>query len=264
MEFSLAGGFGGPLDTPDELAAYFDAVAGAGFSAVALGAQHLAAAGEGPEALRRTAGMLVRSGLRCSDVMALGVVRDDDLTLRAAHELARTAEVLGAPYVLTLLNTRLSDESIDRLGRCADVVGAAGARLAVEFVPGGPVDRVASAAALVEQIGTDRAAVLIDSWHFFFGASEWDELETVPLDRIALVQFDDALAPIGADVMTETMDRRTWPGDGTLDLTRFASSLTTRGWDGLVSVEVLSAEHRRLDAVTFATRAIETSRPYWA
>jgi len=263
VEFSLAGGVGGPFDTRDDLAAYLEAVASAGFSAVSLGAQQLAAAGEGTEALRAVAGLLARSGLRCSDVMALRVVRDDDRTLQAAGEMARSVEALGARFVLTLVNTRLSEESVDRLGRCAEIVGSAGARLAIEFVPGGPVDRIESAVRLVEQLGADRAGILIDSWHFFFGASGWDELEAVPLDLIAMVQFDDALAPIGADVMTETMDRRTWPGDGTLDLPRFASCLTKRGWDGLVSVEVLSAEHRALDAATFAIRAMETSRPYW-
>jgi len=36
-----------------------------------------------------------------------------------------------------------------------------------------------------------------------------------------------------------------WPGQGGLDLTRFASTLRDRGYDGLVSVEILNEELRR-------------------
>ena len=263
MEFSLAGGAGGPFVTVVDLDAYFGAVADAGFSGVSLGAQHLAGVGEDPESLRTVAGMLSRHGLRCYDVLALSVVRDDEGTIRAARGTARLAEALGAGFVLTLVNTRLSEESLDRLARCAEIVGEAGARLALEFVPGGAIDRIGTTVDLVGEIGADRAGVLIDSWHFFHGSSGWDELETVPLDLIAMVQFDDALVPIGDDVMVETMDRRAWPGEGVLDLRRFASTLTGRGWSGLVSVEVLSAEHRRLDVTSFARQALQSSRPYW-
>lgn len=63
--------------------------------------------------------------------------------------------------------------------------------------------------------------------------------------------------------MHETMDRRAMPGEGELDLARFARTLTERGWAGLVSVEVLSASLRQLDIGTFARRAYETTAPYW-
>jgi sugar phosphate isomerase/epimerase len=105
--------------------------------------------------------------------------------------------------------------------------------------------------------------VLIDTWHFFRGASTWQELSTIPLDDIAYVQFDDALASESDDLMHESIDRRTWPGEGEFDLTRFADTLTGRGWSGLVSIEVLSAELRRLDWPTYTSLAYRTTRPYW-
>lgn len=263
MEFALAGGAGVPFDTVADLDTYFGGVADAGFSAVSISPAHVGAVGEGPEALGVVARLLSSHGLLCSDVQALTVSRDDAATTALARTLAVMAGALGAELVLTLLRTRVSEESVDRLERCADLVGSGGARLALEFVPGGAIDHIGSAGSLIEQLGSDRAGMLIDSWHFFHGSSEWSELETVLLDSIALVQFDDALAPISDDVMTETMDRRTWPGQGVLELDRFATTLTDRGWSGVVSVEVLSAEHRKLDAATFARLAMETTRPYW-
>jgi sugar phosphate isomerase/epimerase len=263
VEFSLAGGAGGPFETLADLDRYVRAVAEAGFTAVSLGREQIAAAGDGLGAVERAAALIDCNGLRCSDVSSLLVRRDDDATMDTAREIARTAEVLGADFVLTLLYTRVSEESIDRLGRCAEVVRASGARLAVEFAPTGAIDCIGAAQSIVEQIGLEQAGMLIDSWHFFHGPSEWRDLETVPLERIAFVQFDDALAPLSDDIMVETMNRRTWPGKGSLDLARFASTLTGRGWEGLVSVEVLSSEHRQLDVATFARLALQTSEPFW-
>jgi sugar phosphate isomerase/epimerase len=105
--------------------------------------------------------------------------------------------------------------------------------------------------------------VMIDTWHYFRGDSTWEDLETVPLDRIAYVQFDDAPEPASDDGMDETMNRRAMPGDGGFELERFASTLRGRGWQGLVSVEVLNRDLRQLPVDEFARRAYETTARYW-
>jgi sugar phosphate isomerase/epimerase len=104
---------------------------------------------------------------------------------------------------------------------------------------------------------------MVDTFHFSRGASTWEELDSLPLDALAYVQFDDALPPASDDVMHETMHRRTMPGEGELDLSRFAAALRRRGWSGTVSVEVLSEELRQLDVADFAGRAFATTAPYW-
>jgi sugar phosphate isomerase/epimerase len=263
MEFALASGVGGPFESRADLDGYLGAVADAGFASVSISSVHVAAAGGGAEGLGIVGDLLSTHGLDCSDVQSLTITRDDDAAIEQAKQVAVLAGALGAQNVLTLLRTRVSDESVDRLGRCADVIGSGGARLALEFVPGGAIDRIESTVSLIERLGPDRAGMLIDSWHFFNGASEWPELETVPLDLISLVQFDDALAPISDDVMMETMDRRAWPGQGVFELGRFASTLTDRGWSGVVSVEVLSAELRKLGFAEFTRLAMDTTKPYW-
>jgi sugar phosphate isomerase/epimerase len=59
------------------------------------------------------------------------------------------------------------------------------------------------------------------------------------------------------------MHRRALPGDGTLALDQFATTLLQRGWDGLVSVEVLSAELRTLPVDETLRRLHATTAPYW-
>jgi sugar phosphate isomerase/epimerase len=170
---------------------------------------------------------------------------------------------LGADYVLSLFWTRVNEESVDRFGRCAAVIKQAGARLALEMPPIGELNSISAAMSVLNDVGLANASLMIDTFHFSRGTSTWEELESFPLEALGYIQFDDALPPEGDDVMHETMDRRAMPGDGEFELERFVRTLTGRGWRGLVSVEVLSAQLRELDITTFARLAYDTTAPYW-
>jgi sugar phosphate isomerase/epimerase len=258
VDLSLAPGVEFEVRTLEDLDTYLGAVADAGFPCVSLGLWQLAGDPEG------AAWRLARRGLRCPDLLSLQISRHERDVLAQAERLAPAAQALGADYVLASFWTRVNEESIDRFGRCADLMARAGARLALEMPPVGELDNVGASLRVVRAVGLERAALLLDTFHFCRGASSWAELDSVPLTALGYVQFTDALPAASDDVMTETMDRRVMPGDGELPLSRFATTLTRRGWSGLVSVEVLSADLRGLDVAAFARRAYETSVPYWS
>jgi sugar phosphate isomerase/epimerase len=112
---------------------------------------------------------------------------------------------------------------------------------------------------------TARAGLMIDSWHFCFSSNTWEDLARVPLDDIAYLQFTDALEPEHQDRMIrESLHRRTLPGEGVLELDRFAATLLERGWDGTVSVEVLSAQLRELPVDELVGRLYTTTAAYWS
>jgi sugar phosphate isomerase/epimerase len=105
---------------------------------------------------------------------------------------------------------------------------------------------------------------MLDSWHFCFSDNTWEDLAAVALDDIAYVQFTDALRPEYRDRMIrESLHRRALPGQGVLGLDRFAATLLDRGWDGTVSVEVLSAQLRELPVAELAGRLYTTTAAYW-
>jgi sugar phosphate isomerase/epimerase len=257
FELGLAPGAGFEVHSLADLDRYLGAVSDAGFSAVSLSRNQLGAD------LSAAAHLLATHGLRCSDVMSLQVSRQDEEVLAEAAALANAAAAVGADHVLSLFWTRVSEESVDRFGRCADLILAAGARIVLEMPPVGELNSISAALAVVDGVGFSRASVLLDTFHFSRGRSTWDELGTFPLAALGYVQFNDALPAESDDVMHETMDRRAMPGEGELDLARFSRTLTERGWAGLVSVEVLSASLRQLDIGTFARRAYDTTAPYW-
>jgi sugar phosphate isomerase/epimerase len=256
-ELSLAPGAGFVISSPADIDTYLGAVSDAGFPCVSLGLQQVG------DSLQETARLLKTHGLRCSDVMSLQISRHEDEVVARAEELAQAAQALGADHVLALMWTRVNEESIDRFGRCAAMMAQAGARLALEMPPIGELNSITAALAVVDAVGYERASIVVDTFHFSRGTSTWDELESLPMEALGYVQFDDALPAESDDVMHETIDRRAMPGEGELELERFATTLRDRGWSGLVSVEVLSSELRQLDVRTFARTAYQSTAPYW-
>jgi sugar phosphate isomerase/epimerase len=236
------------------VAGLVEAAHDAGFSALGIQADRVGA---------DTRSTFSSAGLRCHEVMALLLSDDEEATVSSAQRLAQAAAVMGAPWILTVFRTGLNPETAKVIERCAAIFAEAGAGMAVEFSPLGPVTSIRTGMEIVEAAGAGRAGLMIDTWHFSFGDSTWDDLAEVPLEKVAYVQFDDALAPESDNLMRETMNRRVMPGDGTLELDRFASTLLDRGWEGVVSVEVLSQDLRELPVPEFARRAYTSTARYW-
>jgi sugar phosphate isomerase/epimerase len=232
------------------------ATAAAGFDALGIIAER---AGADAAAAYRAA------GLGCHELLALLLGDDESEALRAAERLADAAAAMGATWVLTAFLAPLSPRTETIIERCASTFAAAGAGMAVEVSPVGPVSTIPQALEIVRVAnrGGGRAGLLIDSWHFCVGGSTWEDLALVPLDTIAYVQFADALAPASDSLRRETLHRRALPGEGVLELGRFASTLLDRGWEGTVSAEVLSSELRTRPITDIVRRIHDTIAPYW-
>jgi sugar phosphate isomerase/epimerase len=201
--------------------------------------------------------------LRCHELMALIITENPDKTIAYAARLAEAAAVMRAPWITTVFQAPPTGESVKVTARCAAMFAEVGSAMAVEFNPLGPVPSIAAGLHVVD-LARSGAGLLIDSWHFSFGPSTWEDLEAVPIEKIAYIQFDDAPEPVSDDLETETMNRRVLPGHGTLELRRFASTLRRKGFAGDVSIEVLSTDLRRLPIPEFLRRAIDATRPYWS
>jgi sugar phosphate isomerase/epimerase len=250
---TLAPGVHFEIRTVADFERYAAAAAAAGFDGVSLGSKQLAI-----EPVT-TAAVLARHGLICTDLHAVTITRDDEASLQSARKLAPYVAETGATAVLGLIWTRVSEQSLDRLGRVAEILGVP---VALEFSPG-PVATVEEAVAVVEAVGTKTATLLADSYHFFRAGSDWSMLRRLPPDYLSVVQFDDARPAESTDYLLETTTRRAWPGEGELDLTSFANEVRAIGWDGPVSVEVLAADLGDLSVEEFALTAYRTSAPYW-
>jgi sugar phosphate isomerase/epimerase len=211
--------------------------------------------------VEQLAEVLEENGVRCYEIAALMVGTDD--ADAQADQIAAYASVLRPDWILTNVMAPVNDHVRDEFARCAAVLADAGARLAVEYLPWTPVRSVTEAHDLVASVPETGAKVLPDVWHHFRGPDTWAELDALPLDAVAYVQFSDALPMTSDDLVDETVSRRVFPGDGEFDLDTYCQHMRAKGFDGVVSIEVLNSTYRDMDPDEFARRAFAAARRYW-
>jgi sugar phosphate isomerase/epimerase len=150
-------------------------------------------------------------------------------------------------------------ETIVGARRAAEVAAA----LALEFLPMNALKSISDTRAFIARTGVETARIVVDTWHFFHGPDEWSDLEALSLDELAYPQFNDHPALESDDLMFETTQRRVLPGQGVFDLDRFSRTIREQGYDGPVSVEILSAELRSSAPEDFARAVFESASRYW-
>jgi sugar phosphate isomerase/epimerase len=207
---------------------------------------------------------LDRAGVRLLALHSLAVSADRDEVDRLTRPLVAACAILGAEYLHAGVTALVDDAVIAAARHVGQMCAEAGIGVAIEFLPFLPVATIQQTRDLLAAAGLSKKGLVIDTWHFFNGPDDWQELESVAADEIAYVQFNDH-APLAADadVLFETTQRRLLPGEGCFDLKRFAATLRAAGFDGVVGPEILSEDCRRFSMDNAARRIMETSRPYW-
>jgi sugar phosphate isomerase/epimerase len=238
-----------PLD--DVLAA----AAVAGFRDV--GVDELTVGAADPE---RVAELLRSHGLSCTDV---GVLRIGAGDARAqADAFAALASATGAGLCIAALYTPTPEEALTDLRTAADALDDAGVRIALEFAPYGGLRTLSDAIDVCTAVGWARCGLLVDTWHFFRSDEPWQLLRSLAADQIALVHVNDAPA-MERDLVVESRFRRVPPGSGTFALAEFADALAAMGYDGVVSIEVLSSALRRQPPADGARELLESLHRSW-
>ena len=257
--FNESGYFVARPDLPRQIRA----AAAVGFDAVGLDIYSLAKLAESGGRVEDVAELILREGLRCPEIAALMISADPAETEAQLALFEPAVRALRPDWILVNSDLAPSPQTAGEFQRAADRLGVLGAGLAVEFLAIMRVRSIADSLELIDRAGVANAGVLVDTWHFFLGPDGWDELANLPLERLAYVQFDDHPAITSDDLREETIQRRVFPGEGSFDLERFSRTLRARGFDGLVSVEILSQAWRGGNIEEFVRRAHQSSAPFW-
>ena len=135
-----------------------------------------------------------------------------------------------------------------RLRMCAQIVGAYGVRLGLEFV--GPhhlrtawknpfIWTLQETLDWIDAIGEPNVGLLFDAYHWYTNELGTADIEALRAEQIIHVHINDA-----PDVpVQEALDNgRVYPGEGVIDLAGFLRALDAIGYKGAVSQEILSAE----------------------
>ena len=250
-------------DDPD-LPAQIRAAARAGFAGIGIDQRGtLAHFVQKRGSLRDVAELLGEHGLRCFAVQDLTVTEDERETLGLAEACLEAAAALNAEFVHCCFTAPVRDTGIALFRRALDVARPAGARFALEFLPWCEMSDVRTTREVLRRTGADDVKLLVDSWHAHHGPTSWEDLASVTADELAYLQFDDHPPLASADLFAETTLRRALPGEGELELTRFARLFREKGYAAPVSVEVLNREMRDWPRELFARRVFDAAIRYW-
>ncbi len=204
------------------------------------------------------------AGLRCFELPTLAIGSDDAANREMSRELFEIAKVLRPDFVQLNVESKVETPVLDGLRRAGDLFGAEGMGLAIEYLPWLPeIRNIQSTRALLERAGVACAGVLVDSWHLFLSDDSWEDLDALPLDEISYLQFDDHPPLQSDDLVAETLGRRVMPGEGHFELARFCDALRAKGFEGVVSCEILSDATRHMDLDEFAAQVYSSSRRFW-
>ena len=198
-------------DGDHDLVRQVEAAADAGFDGIGIDIWSIDHHLSSGRPIDEIAAALARTGLPCVELQAL-VIHEEATTLQDIERFAALADVLR-PEVVMVGMGGTDDARVDLLRQAGEVVGQGGARLAVEFIPVGEVRDIATTLDVTRRAGGP-VGVCLDTWHFFRGTDTWADLDGLPGEEIAHVQFDDAPPLVSDDLMSEMVHRRVLPGRG--------------------------------------------------
>jgi sugar phosphate isomerase/epimerase len=251
------------LELPPTLPAQIHAAAKVGYDHIGLDVPSLLAhesRGLPPEAV---ADELRAHDITCYELVPLSLNADRGMTAESLQTIMRLAPIVGAQQVLATVRSDVGRSVVDGLRMAADALGELGVTVSVEFMPISPLPSLEATVRLLETTGDDRVGVVIDIWHFILSHSAWSTLDALPLQQIGFVQLDDAASEAVGTSHDDSMHRRLLPGEGVFPIGRFRDALVGKGFDGVVSVEVLSRTWRDHPIDEFIQATLAATKQVW-
>lgn len=138
-------------------------------------------------------------------------------------------------------------QATKRLRLCAEILGAYGIRLGLEFV--GPhhlrtqwkhpfIWTMQETLDWIDAIHAPNVGLLLDAFHWHTNEMEVADIHSLKPEQIVHVHINDARDVPVQDVLDND---RLYPGEGVIDLTGFLQALDTIGYNGPVTQEILTA-----------------------
>jgi 4-hydroxyphenylpyruvate dioxygenase len=152
---------------------------------------------------------------------------------------------------LLLVCSNVSPESIGGIDRAAadlrelgDHAAKRGIRVGFEALAWGRhINDYRDAWEAVRRADHSAVGIVLDTFHILARNTDLKMVESIPRDRIFLVQVADA-PKLDMDYLSWSRHFRSMPGQGDLPLLAFMEALQTTGFDGLLSLEIFNDQFR--------------------
>ncbi len=143
---------------------------------------------------------------------------------------------------------------------CEDAARHTPATVVYEFMPFDVnVNTLDAAIEVVEGAAQPNGGLALDTWHMAKLGIKPDDLRRVPTQYLSWVELSDGQMQNMDDLVEETVNHRSLPGEGEFDIPGYVAVCQEQGYDGPWGVEVLSEELRSLPIDQEFERAYETT-----
>jgi 4-hydroxyphenylpyruvate dioxygenase len=152
---------------------------------------------------------------------------------------------------LLLVCSNVSPESVGGIDRAAADLHELGERAAKRRIRvgfealawGRHINDYRDAWEAVRRADHPAIGIVLDTFHILARNTDLKTIESIPRDRIFLVQVADA-PKLDMDYLSWSRHFRCMPGQGDLPLVGFMQALQTTGFDGLLSLEIFNDQFR--------------------
>ena len=166
---------------------------------------------------------------------------------------------------LLLICSNVSPASLGGIDRAAadfhalgELAASHGLRVGFEALAWGRhVNDYRDAWEIVRRADHKSIGIILDSFHALAPAFPVSAIQSIPADRIFLVQLADA-PKLGLDVLSWSRHFRCFPGQGDLPVDAFMEAITATGYAGPLSLEIFNDQFRSGSAVRTATDGLRS------
>jgi len=170
---------------------------------------------------------------------------------------------LGTDLLLICSNVSPSSlGGIDRaaadFGELGELAESRGLRVGFEALAWGRhVNDYRDAWEIVRRADHPSIGIILDCFHALAPAFPTNAIQSIPADKIFLVQLADA-PKLGLDVLSWSRHFRCFPGQGDLPVADFMEAVRTTGYSGPLSLEIFNDQFRAGSAVRTATDGLRS------
>ncbi len=166
---------------------------------------------------------------------------------------------------LMLICSNVSPASLGGIDRAAadfrelgDRAAARGLRVGYEALAWGRhVNDYRDAWEIVRRADHKAIGVILDSFHALAPSFPTTPIQSIPADKIFLVQLADA-PKLGLDVLSWSRHFRCFPGQGDLPVAEFMQAVRATGYSGTLSLEIFNDQFRAGSPVRTATDGLRS------
>ena len=187
------------------------------------------------------------------------VAGDNQVTqfLRFAHDLGPRHIKVG----FEVDGRRLEFQRVtERLAELCELFAPTGTVLAIESMPYADVTTPELALEIINAVGSSHLGLVIDYWHVTRAGVTPEDLAQIPAEKVVSVELGDGHETPRLPLITDSIDHRLFPGDGSFPVSEMTRALARSGYQGPWSVEMLSTAFRAMPAREAIAAAATSTR----